>query len=131
MLSLLLELTQKTIEQYPVDSRRVYVTGISMGGFGTWAMMAAEPDLLAAAVPVCGGGDPGWAPRIKAIPVWAFHGAEDTVVPAEYTRRMIRALRAAGADPKYTEYPGIGHDSWTPAYQEPDLLDWLFSQKRG
>jgi predicted peptidase len=91
--------------------------------------MAMRPDLFAASVPVCGGGDPGWAPRMKDIPVWAFHGSNDAVVPVDYTRRMIEGLRAAGGNPKYTEYAGVGHDSWTPAYREPDLLNWMFAQE--
>ena len=127
MLAMLLQLTAAILERYPVDPQRIYVTGISMGGFATWALMAMRPDLFAASVPVCGGGDPGWAPRMKDIPVWAFHGAEDNVVPVEYTRRMVESLRAAGGNPKYTEYAGTGHDSWTPAYEEPDLLDWMFA----
>ena len=131
LLSVVVDLTRRTLKQYPVDPGRVYVTGISMGGFGTWALMAMEPDLFAAAIPVCGGGNPGWAPRIKRIPVWAFHGEKDTVVPVEYTRAMISALQAEGAQPRYTEYPGVGHDSWTAAYQEPELLEWLFAQGRG
>ena len=131
LLAMLVELVTATMGQYPVDSRRVYVTGISMGGFATWALMALRPDLFAASVPVCGGGDPGRARRIKDIPVWAFHGSNDNVVPVDYTRRMIEGLRTAGGNPRYTEYPGVGHDSWTPAYQEPDLLDWMFAQEKG
>ena len=130
LLSMLIELTMETVGQYPVDSTRVYVTGISMGGFATWALMATKPHLFAAAVPVCGGGDPGWAPRIKAIPVWAFHGAKDPVVPVEYTRRMIEALRAAGGNPRYTEYAGVGHNSWAQTYSDPALYDWLFAQRK-
>lgn len=130
LLAMLLDLMTATINEYRVDPHRIYITGISMGGFATWALMAMKPDLFAAAVPVCGGGDPGWARRIKDIPVWAFHGSKDDVVPVDYTRRMIAASRVAGGEPKYTEYAGVGHDSWTPAYKEPDLLNWMFAKEK-
>jgi predicted peptidase len=101
-----------------------------MGGYGTWDLLARRPDLIAAAVPICGGGDEQEVGRFAHIPIWAFHGADDTTVPVARSRNMVAALRAAGANVRYTEYAGTGHDSWTPASQEPELLPWLFSQRR-
>jgi predicted esterase len=117
-------------KQYAIDPSRIYVTGLSMGGYGTWDIIARRPDLFAAAIPVCGGGDPLTAPAIARLPLWAFHGGNDGVVPTVRTRLMIEALTAAGATPRYTEYPGVGHDSWNRAYAEPDLVAWLFAQRR-
>ena len=117
-------------EKYPIDPDRVYVTGISMGGFATWEAMIRHPENFAASIPVCGGGDVTFADRIKHIPVWAFHGAEDPVVPVICSQSMIEKLEQVGGHPRYTEYPGVGHNSWDRAYAEPELLSWLFSQKR-
>jgi predicted peptidase len=125
-----LELLFMVQAKYPVDPDRVYVTGISMGGFAAWEALIRHPRHFAAAVPVCGGGDVTYADSIKHVPVWAFHGADDPVVPVIYTRSMIAMLTRAGGQPRYTEYPGVGHNSWDRAYAEPELLSWLFSQKR-
>jgi len=114
---------------HPVDPSRIYITGISMGGYGTWEMLAAYPDFFAAAVPICGGGNPDSATRFKDVPVWAFHGARDNIVPPEGSRGIVQALEAAGAkDVRYTEYPGERHQSWEKAYREPDLFPWMFAQ---
>jgi predicted peptidase len=86
--------------------------------------------LFAAAAPVCGGADEATAGRIKDVPIWAFHGAKDTAVKPARSRNMIAALRKAGGNPKYTEYPDVGHDSWNPAYKDPAFYEWLFSQKK-
>ena len=117
-------------EKNPVDLDRVYITGISMGGFATWEALIRHPENFAAAIPVCGGGDVSFADRIKHIPVWAFHGAEDPVVPVVCSRSMIENLTKAGGDPRYTEYPRVGHNSWDRAFDEPELLSWLFSKSR-
>ncbi|HEY0791891.1 MAG TPA: prolyl oligopeptidase family serine peptidase [Chthoniobacterales bacterium] len=130
LLAMVLTLTDAVMQNEPVDFGRVYVTGISMGGFATWTLPARRPDFFAAAVPVCGGGDPGTASLLQTIPIWAFHGSADQVVPVQYSRQMVEALRKQGTNPKYTEYEGVGHDSWTPAYKEPELLNWMFSQHR-
>jgi lysophospholipase L1-like esterase len=114
-----------------VDTDRLYVTGISMGGYGTWDLITRFPDRFAAAVPICGGGDPAKAAAIAKVPVWAIHGEADPLVKVEQTRRMIAAIKAAGGQPLYSEYPTVGHDSWTPGYQEPELLPWMFAQRRG
>ena len=123
-------LAEKLIRELPIDPARVYVNGQSMGGYATWDAISRRPDLFAAAVPVCGGGDPNRAGIIKAVPVWAFHGAKDTTVPPENSRRMVAALQLIGAQIKYTEYPDVAHASWTPAYDEPGLNDWLFAQRK-
>ncbi len=130
VLGMLAGLTRFVMRRHPVDPARVYLAGISMGAFATWALLTKEAGMFAAAVPVCGGGDPAWAARIGDVPIWVFHGSDDRVVPVEYSRRLIEALRARGASPRYTEYPGVGHDSWTAAFQDPELLDWLFAQRR-
>lgn len=115
-----------------VDADRVYVTGISMGGYGTWYAAAYRNDLFAAAVPICGGGDPDWASRYQGLPIWNFHGDADRAVPVIRSREMIDALQAAGQQPAaiYTEYPGAGHNVWTETYRRDDLFQWLFSQRR-
>jgi predicted peptidase len=114
----------------PVDPGRIYLTGLSMGGYGTWDLAARQPERFAAILPICGGGDEATAPRLAKLPIWCFHGDADKVVPVERSRTMIAAVRAAGGDPKYSELPGVGHDSWTPAYRDPAVLDWLFAQAK-
>ena len=101
-----------------------------MGGFGTWTAITAHPQLFAAAIPLCGGGDVNQAAKLKQIPIWAFHGAKDQAVPVERSREMIAAIRKAGGNPKYTEYPDQDHAVWEKAFNEPDLLPWVFAQKR-
>jgi len=127
---LTLELLQSLRKEFSIDARRLYITGLSMGGYGAWDAIARHPDLFAAAVPICGGGDEAAAPAIAKLPIWAFHGLADDAVPVERSRSMIAAIKKAGGAPKYTEYPGVGHNSWTPAYQDGEMMKWLFSQKR-
>jgi predicted peptidase len=114
---------------YKTDKSQVYLTGLSLGGYGTWSIAAAYPDRWAAIVPVCGGGSPKTAEKIKDIPCWCFHGDADTAVPVQRSRDMIDALKKAGAAPHYTEYPGVGHNSWDNAYGTPELYAWLLKQK--
>jgi predicted peptidase len=111
----------------PVEVNQLYVIGLSMGGFGTWYMLTRYPEKFAAAIPICGGGDWNQAQAIKHIPVWVFHGRKDTVVLPEQSRAMVKALKSAGGKPRYTEYKKVAHDSWKPAFKEPNLLRWLFS----
>jgi predicted peptidase len=125
-----LELVDALKTDYNIDPDRVYVTGQSMGGFGSWDFIAARPGLFAAAVPVCGGGKPTQAGAFAHVPVWAFHGAKDRTVSVERTRQMIRAIERAGGEPRYTEYPEGDHSVWAQVWDTPELLDWLFSQKR-
>ena len=116
--------------QYRVDKRRVYVTGISMGGFGTWALALEFPHRFAAIVPICGGGYWWAAPRIKHLPVWVFHGKKDRVVPFERSAEMVAALRQCGGNVKFTAYPKADHDSWTVTYENPELYKWLLSHTK-
>jgi predicted peptidase len=115
---------------YKTDPKRVYLTGLSMGGFGTWSLAAAHPDRWAAIVPICGGGNPADAAKIKDLPCWCFHGDADPTVKVDGSRNMVKAVKDAGGSPKYTEYPGVGHNSWTKAYATKELYDWLWEQKR-
>ncbi len=121
-------LIENLLENYPIDESMVYITGVSMGGFGTWELIARFPDRFAAAVPICGGGDTTTSARIAHMPIWAFHGALDQVVLPRQSRNMIQALIQAGGTPGYTEYPEVGHDSWNYAFRDPYLLPWLFRQ---
>ena len=116
-----------------VDPDRIYVTGISMGGYGTWALAALQPERFAAAAPVCGGGSGvATAVRVRDLPIWAFHGEADPVVPVEESQRIVDAIeRFGGTKAKLTTYPGVGHDSWTQTYEDPKLWEWLFAQRRG
>lgn len=125
----LTELIEQTIAANAIDTKRIYIVGLSMGGYGVWWLISKFPNKFAAAVPICGGGDTKWAARIKDIPTWAFHGAKDLTVKPEQSRRMVAAIKQAGGAPLYTEYPTVGHNSWVNAFREPDLLPWLFSQQ--
>ena len=122
---------EASLKEFHGDRNRIYLTGLSMGGFGTWDIISRQPDRFAAAVPVCGGGDEAQAPRIAKLPIWAFHGARDMTVKPFRSRRMIAALERTGGHPRYTEYPHEEHASWVPAYKDPELYKWLFAQKRG
>jgi len=127
---LTLELIDTLVKEFSIDKKRIYVTGLSMGGYGTWDIISRRPELFAAAAPICGGGDEMQAPQIARLPIWVFHGGKDGVVKPARSRNMIEAIKKAGGTPKYTEYPEVGHGSWGPAYQDPALFRWLFSQKR-
>jgi predicted peptidase len=126
----LITLLDEIAAKYKVDPDRIYVTGHSMGGYGTWAFAAAYPQRLAAAVPICGGGDPTTAQQMKNLPIWVFHGAKDSAVPLEESEKMVDALKALGSNVKFTVYPEAGHDSWTETYANPELFKWLLEQKR-
>jgi predicted peptidase len=117
---------------YNIDRSRVYITGLSMGGYGTWDCLTRYPNRFAAAVPVCGGGDESTVtPEVAKVPVWAFHSADDPTVPVVRSRNMIEALKKAGGHPHYTEFQGLGHASWNKAYSTPELFPWLFAQRLG
>lgn len=129
-MALTLELLDNLVKHLPIDQQRLYVTGLSMGGYGTWDILARRPKMFAAGVPICGGGDEAQAKVLADIPLWAFHGAKDTVVRPERSRNMIAAIKKAGGEPRYTEYPAEAHASWNPAYRDPEMVRWLFDQKR-
>jgi dipeptidyl aminopeptidase/acylaminoacyl peptidase len=130
-LSAVMDIIALLEDQYSIDVDREYLTGLSLGGYGTWDMLSQYPDKFAAAVPVAGGGYPGYAELFKHVPIWAYHSLEDAVVPASESQEMIEALRAAGANPLYTEYPFGTHGvSFNDAYSEPQLYEWLFAQSR-
>src|SRR5262249_27433913 len=127
---LALELIEALCKEYRIDKKRIYVTGLSMGGYGTWGLLSRKPDLFAAAIPICGGGDVKKAGKFAKGPIWGFHGDKDKAVPVESSREMIKALEKAGAKPKYNEYEGVGHDSWTRTYRDEKVHEWLFEQKK-
>ena len=118
------------LRKYRVDRSRIYVTGLSMGGNGSWRMAATYPDLFAAIAPVCGWGDPARVLPLRRVPVWAFHGKKDPVIAFDRGEAMVKALKAAGGDVKFTAYPEAEHDSWTATYGNPELYDWLLAQKK-
>ncbi len=120
-----------TIKKEQVDEARLYLTGLSMGGYGSWDLAARQPDRFAAVVPICGGGDEKQAAKLTKLPIWVWHGDADKAVKVERSRQMVEAIKTAGGSPKYTELPGVGHDSWTAAYTGPEnCLSWLFEQKK-
>jgi len=123
-------LLEDAFERYPVDRTRVYLTGLSMGGYGAWGLAGAYPELFAALVPVCGGGDPDTACALKDIPTWAFHGAKDTVIPPSESEKMVEALGACGGDVRLTLYPDLGHDAWTRTYADMALYAWLLKHSK-
>lgn len=132
------KLIKKLIGEYNIDPKRIYVTGMSMGGVGTFSVISAYPELFAAAIPICGQGDPKQASKIRNIPIWVFHAEDDPVVPVEGSRSMVRALVDVGGKVKYTEYPkgymdSIGvfpHGSWVPTYENEEVIDWMFEQRK-
>jgi predicted peptidase len=117
--------------KYRIDPDRIAVTGISMGGYGAWALALAYPDRFSALVPICGGGNPAHAAKLKRLPIWVFHGGKDNAVPVKLSHDMVDALRKSGGRPHFTLYANAGHDSWTPAYDTAALYPWLLAQKRG
>lgn len=125
-------LINEVVETHRIDTSRIYVTGLSMGGYGSWGLAYTYPDLFAAAVPICGGGEPEKAPLMKEIPTWVFHGAKDTAVPLERSQEMVDALEEAGGNVRFTVYPEAGHvGAWENAYGDSELWEWLAKQRRG
>ena len=120
----------QTRNEFRVDPDRTYLTGLSMGGFATWAYGAEHVNEFAALMPLCGGGDPKTAHKLAHIPIWAFHGAADSSVPPQESRRMVEAVKAVGGNVKYTEYEKVNHNCWDRAYDNADTIQWLLSQKR-
>ncbi|RUT79121.1 prolyl oligopeptidase family serine peptidase [Ancylomarina longa] len=127
-MNLLVDLIHQFVRTHAVDRNRIYITGLSMGGYGTYDAIERYPNLFAAAVPVCGAGDSSKAESIAHIPIWIFHGAEDPAVNCLYSLDMLNALVKAGAHPGFTQYPEVGHFSWLEAYSDKQMMTWLFRQ---
>ncbi|MEZ5299590.1 MAG: prolyl oligopeptidase family serine peptidase [Verrucomicrobiales bacterium] len=123
-------LVDEVVKTYRVDEKRLYCTGLSMGGYGTWMLSCRYPDLFAAIVPICGGGEPKHLKNIKDMPIWVFHGAKDTAVKIGESERLVEELKRLGNDVKFTVYPEAGHDCWTESYANPELYAWLLSKAK-
>jgi poly(3-hydroxybutyrate) depolymerase len=124
-------LLDRILATYRVDSSRVYLSGLSMGGYGAWALGAAHPERFAAIAPICGGGDVGWAESLSRVPIWAFHGDQDRVIPLSASETMVDAINKAGGEAQLTVYRGVGHDAWTRTYDDPGFYTWLLAHRRG
>ena len=122
---------ERMAREHRIDRDRIYLAGLSMGGFGVWGMALRHPERYAAIIAVCGGGESRYAAALKDLPVWAFHGDQDKVVAIDRSQEMIDGIRAAGGAPKFTVYPGVGHDSWTATFANDEVYEWLFAQRRG
>ncbi len=129
-LTLVKTLADLMIETAGIDESRIYITGLSMGGYGTWDALARYENFFAAAAPICGGGDPKSVKSFTNVPIWCFHGTKDKVVKVQQSTQMVEALKSLGGTPKFTEYPEAEHDSWTQTYANPELYEWLFAQER-
>ena len=129
MIKSLINLVEKVVQKYDVDDSRVYITGLSMGGFGTIALANERPDLFAAALPVCGGADFSDYSNLKSLPIWFFHGSEDDEHPASYSEKIYNALKDQNKDVKLTIYDGVGHNSWDLTYDNQEIYDWLLSKE--
>ncbi|WP_145093547.1 carboxylesterase family protein [Rosistilla carotiformis] len=127
-----ISMLRQTLDEQPVDRSRVYLTGLSMGRYGSWDLASRYPEWFAAAIIVCGGGDEQQAARLTGLPIRVFHGGADTVVPTERSRSMVQAIQdAGGSQIEYFELPGVGHNSWTHAYSDAaGAIDWMFTQVR-
>lgn len=123
-------LLDEVVAKFPIDPDRVYLTGLSMGGYGAWALAIKHPERFAAVVPISGGGNPARVCALKDLPVWAFHGARDSVVPVRHSEQMAQALQACGGKVTLTIYPDATHDAWTRTYANPDLYEWLLQHRR-
>ena len=126
----LVALLDEISSKYKVDTDRIYLTGLSMGGFGTWQLAFYAPNKFAAIAPVCGGGEYYWAKQIAHLPIWAFHGGKDAAVPPARSQLMVDVINKLGGTAKLTIYPEAGHDAWTEAYNDPELYEWLLEQRR-
>lgn len=120
----------KTLSEYNIDKARLYLTGLSQGGHGTWAIAAMHPDMFAAIAPICGYGDKAMAEKVAKLPIWVFHGDADTTVPPDKSQEMVDWIKEAGGSPKFTVYPGVGHNSWDKVYREEDLGAWFLQHTK-
>ncbi|MBN1863600.1 MAG: prolyl oligopeptidase family serine peptidase [Victivallales bacterium] len=128
-LAMVVQIMDSVEKEFSIDPARIYVTGQSMGGFGTWDIIMRYPKKFAAAIPICGGGDPSQAKNIAHLPIWTYHGDKDNAVPIAGTREMVEALKKADGNIKYSEYKDGGHNIWVRAWKEEDLTQWLFNQQ--
>lgn len=126
----LIALLDEVVRQLPVDEDRIYLTGLSMGGYATWAWAALQPGRFAAIAPIAGGWATEDACKLKELPIWAFHGAKDSVVPVGPHQQMIDAVKACGGNARMTVYPDADHDSWTATYSNPELFEWFLKHRR-
>jgi len=127
---MLINMLDDVVAKCNVDKERIYLTGLSMGGYGAWALASAYPERFAAITPICGGGRGFMADKLKDVPVWAFHGAKDNVVPLKESEEMVNAVKNRGGDAKLTVYPEAGHDSWTETYNNPQLYEWFLQHRK-
>ncbi|MDO8303517.1 MAG: prolyl oligopeptidase family serine peptidase [Sedimentisphaerales bacterium] len=125
----LIALLDEIESKYEVDKDRVYLTGLSMGGFGSWTLGCGYPERFAAIAPICGGCETWLVPQIKDVPLWVFHGAKDNVVPLARSQEVVDVVNAAGGNAKLTIYPEAGHDAWTQTYENPALYEWFLSHR--
>jgi len=124
------ETIARSLAEFNIDKKRIYLTGLSMGGYGTWSYGAAHPETFAALIPICGGGQTTDAPALAKVPIRVFHGGADSVVNPSASRAMVEAVKKAGGDIEYTEYPGVNHNSWDNAYGDPEVIKWLFNKTK-
>lgn len=129
-MTMMMSLTDHILLQYPVAKEQVYVMGLSMGGMGTFELVRRKPGVFAAAIPICGGANPATAKQLRKTKWWVFHGGKDDVVLPAFSENMVAALKKAKAPVQFTLYPNANHNSWDPAFAEPNLLRWLFAQKK-
>jgi len=129
-MQLVMELLDNLQNKYKIKQDQIYVMGLSMGGMGTFELVSRLPKVFAAAVPICGGAHPGTAKKLKHTNWWVFHGGKDEIVPYELSENMVNAMKKNKINTRYTLYPDANHNSWDLAFAEPDLLSWMFSQKK-
>ncbi len=126
----LITLLDEIIATHRVDEKRIYLTGMSRGGYGAWSLAIQNPDKFATLVPICGGGTPNYVDRIKHLPIWVFHGARDKAVPLSNSVEMVEALEQVNGNVKITVYSEASHDAWTRTYNNPELYEWLLKQSK-
>lgn len=129
-LGLVIGLLDSLLQESHTDEERLYVSGLSMGGFGIWELLWRMPEKIAAAIPICGGGPTEMASKMTGVPIWAFHGTKDDVVHPRLSTNLVKAVQQSGGKAKITLIPGANHNSWDPAFADPDYLNWLFSHKK-
>ena len=125
-----ISLLERFLINNKIDKKRIYISGISMVGYGTWGIIIKRPNLFVAAIPICGGGDPLKTQGLKTLPIWVFHGEDDSVVPASESIKMVESINKIGGNVKFTLYPNVDHDSWTKTYKNKKKYDWLLTHSQ-